>query len=173
MLARIWLQKGGDLVVGLVQLDLQIAGQHEVPFVDLFTPTLALMAHGGPALTINGIHVNEDGDRIVAQLLMAALGFEKVQRPATKVEMRRLDELREVIRDKNQQFFYRWRPVNAEYVVGRRVEPFGSVNFPGEMKELDAIVAARDRRIWQRAQALGGLGYPPTRPTSSGTGATQ
>jgi lysophospholipase L1-like esterase len=150
-----------------------IAGKHEVPFVDLFTPTLALMAQGGPALTINGIHVNEDGDRIVAQLLMAALGLEKVRRPATKLEIRRLDELREVIRDKNQQFFYRWRPVNAEYVVGRRVEPFGSVNFPGEMKELDAMVAARDRRIWQRAQTLGGLGYPPTRPTSSGTGATQ
>ena len=68
--------------------------------------------------------------------------------------MRRLEALREVIRDKNQQFFYRWRPVNAEYVVGRRVEPFGSVNFPGEMKQLDEMVAARDRRIWQRAQAL-------------------
>ena len=70
--------------------------------------------------------------------------------------MRQLEDLREGIREKNQQFFYRWRPVNAEYVVGRRLEPFGSVNFPGEMKQLDAMVAARDRRIWQRAQALEG-----------------
>ncbi len=118
----------------------RISGQQGVPFVDLFTPTLALMAavdslaspkQGGGGLTINGIHLNEDGDRIVAQLLMAALGFEHGLRPAASADLRRLEALREVIREKNQQFFYRWRPVNAEYVVGRRVEPFGSVNFPG------------------------------------------
>ena len=142
-------------------------------FVDLFTPTLALMAQGGAALTINGIHLNEEGDRIVAQLLMAGLGFDRSRRPATADDVRRLDALREVIRGKNQQFFYRWRPVNAEYVVGRRVEPFGSVNFPGEMKQLDALVAAGDRQIWKRAQALGGVAYPSTRPATGGTGPTE
>ena len=92
----------------------------------------------------------------------------------TRVDLQHLlEDLRDAIRDKNEQFFHRWRPVNAEYVVGRRVEPFGSVNFPGEMKQLDAMVAARDRRIWQRALALRGLGYPTTRPTTSGTGAPQ
>ncbi len=151
----------------------RISGQQGVPFVDLFTPTLALMAQGGSAMTINGIHLNQDGDRIVAHLLMAALGFDKGLRPATDADVRRLEGLREVIRDKNQQFFYRFRPVNAEYVVGRRVEPFGSVNFPGEMKQLDEMVDARDHRIWQRAQALRGLGYPMTRPATTGTGAAQ
>ena len=161
----------------------RISGQHGVPFVDLFTPTLALMAEvdslaspkrGGGGLTINGVHLNEDGDRIVAQLLMAALGFEQGLRPAAGADLRRLDALREVIREKNQQFFYRWRPVNAEYVVGRRVEPFGSINFPGEMTELDEMVAVRDRRIWQSAQTLKSLGYPrPARGPGPRTGATQ
>ena len=161
----------------------RISGQQGVPFVDLFTPTLALMAEadspaspkrGGGGLTINGIHLNEDGDRIVAQLLMAALGFEQGLRPAASADLRRLEALREVIREKNQQFFYRWRPVNAEYVVGRRVEPFGSVNFPGEMTQLDEMVATRDRRIWQSAQTLKGLGYPgPARGLGPRTGATQ
>ena len=152
----------------------RISGQQGVPFVDLFTPTLALMAQGGPPLTINGIHLNEDGDRIVAQLLMAALGFDHGLRPAASADLRRLEALREVIREKNQQFFYRWRPVNAEYVVGRRVEPFGSLNFPGEMTQLDEIVATRDRRIWQSAQTLKGLGYPgPARGPGPRTGANQ
>ena len=152
----------------------RVAGKQGVTFVDLFTPTLALMAQGGPALTINGIHLNEEGDRVVAQLLMAGLGFDRSRRPATSDDVRRLDALREVIRGKNQQFFYRWRPVNAEYVVGRRVEPFGSVNFPGEMKQLDALVAAGDRQIWKRAQALGGVAYPSTRPATGGrTGPTE
>jgi lysophospholipase L1-like esterase len=150
----------------------RISGKQGVPFVDLFTPTRALMAQGGPALTINGIHLNEYGDRIVARLLMDALGFGQRLRAAAPVDVRRLEALREAVRDKNQQFFYRWRPVNAEYVVGRRVEPFGSVNFPGEMRQLDAMVAARDRRIWQQAQALAGLGYP-TSSASVTVGATQ
>ena len=138
----------------------RVAGQRGVTFVDLFSPTQELMANGGPAMTINGIHLNENGDRVVAQLLIAALGFGKGLRPAAAADVKRLEGLREIIRDKNQQFFYRFRPVNAEYVVGRRVEPFGSANFPGEMKQLDAIVATGDRRIWQQARALRGLGYP-------------
>jgi len=142
----------------------RIAASQGVTFVDLFAPTQALMAQGAQTMTINGIHLNEDGDRIVAHLLMEALGFDSSLRPASAADMKRLDGLREIIRDKNQQFFYRFRPVNAEYVVGRRVEPFGSVNFPGEMKQLDAIVVARDRRIWQRALALRGLGYPVRGP---------
>jgi len=45
-------------------------------------------------------------------------------------------------------------------VVGRRVEPFGSVNFPGEMKQLDEMVADRDRKIWEQAARVRGLRYP-------------
>ena len=137
----------------------RVCAAQKVPFVDLFTPTLARTALGGP-LTINGIHLNEDGDRIVGQLLMTGLGFDTGQRAASPAQVRQLEQLRAMIAEKNQQFFYRWRPVNAEYVVGRRLEPFGSVNFPGEMKQLDAMVADLDRQIWQRAQALKGLGYP-------------
>jgi lysophospholipase L1-like esterase len=140
----------------------RIAGERGVAFVDLFWPTKELMSKQGPAMTINGIHLNENGDRVVAQLLMSALGFGKGLRPADDADVKRLEGLREIIRDKNQQFFYRWRPVNAEYVVGRRVEPFGSVNFPGEMKQLDDMVATRDRRIWQLARALRGMGYSET-----------
>ena len=149
----------------------QIAGRQAVAFVDLFTPTAAMMTPGAPALTINGIHLNEQGDRVVAQLLMSALGFD--MRPSVAADVKRLDVLREVIREKNQQFFYRFRPVNAEYVVGRRLEPFGSVNFPGEMKQLDDLVASLDRRIWQRARLVKGLGYPVTPVPTSGTGASQ
>lgn len=151
----------------------RVATQNDVAFVDLFTPTLALMAQNGSPMTINGIHVNDNGDRIVARLLMDKLGFSAGLRVAGPADVKRLATLREIIRDKNQQFFYRWRPVNAEYVVGRRVEPFGSVNFPGEMQQWDAIVAKDDRRIWRQATALRGLGDPSTLSNAGGTGGTQ
>ena len=88
-----------------------------------------------------------------AGILMTALGFE----PAP---VRHLGDggqgasttLREQVRDKNQLWFYRFRPLNAEYVVGRRVNPFGSVNFPAEMKRLDERIAEQDQRIWRQAR---------------------
>jgi lysophospholipase L1-like esterase len=138
-----------------------VAAQRSVPFIDLFTPTAQLMVSAASPLTINGIHVNAEGDRVVAHLLMAGLGFPVAEgRSARGSQLQQLEALREVIREKNQQFFYRWRPLNAEYVVGRRVEPFGSVNFPPEMRELDKRVAAGDRSIWKQARALEGLRYP-------------
>ncbi len=58
------------------------------------------------------------------------------------------EKLRLAAVDRNQQFFYRWRAVNGEYIYGRRKEPFGVVSFPPEMKRLDEIIAERDRRCW-------------------------
>jgi lysophospholipase L1-like esterase len=133
----------------------QVAARRHVTFVDLFTPTKKLMAGTADPFTINGIHLGEAGDRIVAGLLMEGLGLgPKAGSPAAGAPPAQMDRLRELVRDKNQQFFYRWRPVNAEYVVGRRVEPFGAVNFPPEMRQLDEMVAERDRRIWAQARAM-------------------
>jgi hypothetical protein len=150
-----------------------VAARLQVTFVDLYTPTKELMAQGTGTLplTINGIHLSEDGDRVVAGLLMQALGLDRDgaagMRDATLAQRKQLDGLREVIRDKNQQFFYRFRFLNAEYVVGRRLDPFGSVNFPPEMKQLDKMVADRDKAIWKRAAALKGVRYGEPRTTQS------
>src|SRR5688572_32162834 len=107
-------------------------------------------------LTDNGMHLNEAGDTVVAGLLMEGLGF---LAPGTAIAsgsgLRQLEALRAEIRDKNEQFFFRWRPLNAEYVVGRRVEPFGSISFPPEMRQLDEILTDLDHRIWKRARAIG------------------
>ena len=153
----------------------KVAAELKAGFVDLHTQTVSLTggtevppAQGGGKgsrragvgpLTINGIHLTEHGDRVVGRLLVDALGA-GAAREASAAEVKRLDELRALIREKNQQFFYRFRPVNAEYVVGRRVEPFGSQNFPGEMKQLDEMVAERDKRIHALAAKLKGFTYP-------------
>ena len=134
----------------------KVGTARHVTFVDLFTPTKKLM-EGAPApLTINGIHLSEAGDRIVAGLLMQGLGFQPAGQ-TVGMPPAQFEQLRDLVRDKNQQFFYRWRPVNGEYVVGRRVEPFGAVNFPPEMRRLDEMVSERDRRIWTQAKSAGGL----------------
>lgn len=57
------------------------------------------------------------------------------------------EKLRLAVVEQNQQWFYKWRAVNGEYIYGRRAKPFGVVNFPGEMIEMDKIVAKLDREI--------------------------
>jgi lysophospholipase L1-like esterase len=142
----------------------RVAAARSVPFVDVFTPTRRLMEReptkGAATMTINGIHLNDEGDRIVAGLLMEGLGFDpKQMTEATGARLKALEALRGDVREKNLQFFYRWRPVNAEYVVGRRVEPFGSVSFPPEMRQLDEMVSELDARVWKRAHAAAGFRY--------------
>jgi lysophospholipase L1-like esterase len=139
----------------------RVAAQRGVPFVDLFTPTRRIMDPASAPLTANGLHLTDRGDAIVAGLLMDALGFtSRTTTVASGAKLKQLEALRAEINDKNQQFFYRWRPVNAEYVVGRRVEPFGSVSFPPEMRQLDEILTDLDNRIWKRARLIGAVRYP-------------
>jgi lysophospholipase L1-like esterase len=150
-----------------------VAARRQVTFVDLYTPTKRAMEAASTKLTINGIHVNEEGDRVVARMLMDALGFDAgTMRDATASQLKELETLRGAIQDKNQEFFYRFRPVNAEYVVGRRVEPFGSKNFPPEMVDLDKRVSERDRKIWSRARDVKGLrfGVPVAGASSASNG---
>lgn len=65
--------------------------------------------------------------------------------------VRRAEELRSAIRDKNRHFFYRWRAHNSEYIFGRRAKPFGVVTFPPEMAKLDELIAEKERKAWSLA----------------------
>lgn len=143
----------------------RVADRLAVPFADVFTPTREAMARAEAPLTINGIHLNDVGDRVLAGILVTALGLAPAPPPAAS---RTFTDLRALVHEKNRLFFLRFRPLNAEYVVGRRVEPFGSVNFPLEMKRLDALIATQERRIWKQARNLTRSGAAPVaRPAAS------
>jgi hypothetical protein len=136
----------------------RVASAHRVRFADLFSGSLRAMETSKTPLTINGIHLNDHGDRIVAGVLMRELGIEPPSIPESGPEHDRYEAARAAIGEKNWQFFLRWRPVNGEYVFGRRVEPFGSVNFPTEMRALDQKVADLEKDVWQKARAVMGSG---------------
>jgi len=142
----------------------RVAARLDVPFADVYTPTLAAMATTPTPLTINGIHLNEHGDRVFAAILATALGLTP---DSAALSSKGVTALRGLVHEKNRLFFLRYRPLNAEYVVGRRLDPFGSVNFPPEMKQLDEMIARQERRIWAHARSVAkGSGATP-RPSSS------
>lgn len=125
----------------------RVAKAQGIPFVDLFSPTKELFARSKQRLTINGCHLNEQGDAAVAAILNDAL-FGK----SAPVDAGRLAAIKREVAEKDLQFFYDYRAVNGFYIYGGRKEPFGVVNFPAEFEKLRKMTRVRDERIWAVAQ---------------------
>jgi glucose/arabinose dehydrogenase len=125
----------------------ELAAKHGVAFVDLFAPSQRLYQSADHPLTINGVHLNDEGYKQLAPVLDAALFG---PRPAsTKSDMKALYE---AVQEKNLQFFYDYRAVNGCYIYGGRKAPFGVVNFPAEFAKLRKMIQDREHRIWDIAQ---------------------
>jgi glucose/arabinose dehydrogenase len=124
------------------------AKKHGIVFVDLFTPSQKAMEKADQKLTINGIHLNEHGDAIVAKMIDTGL-FGARPAAADKVD---LAKLKAEVNEKNKQFFYDHRTVNGYYVYGGRKAPYGVVNFPAEFARLRTMIDNREKRVWAVAQ---------------------
>ncbi|MCC9604375.1 GDSL-type esterase/lipase family protein [Blastopirellula sp. JC732] len=122
----------------------KIAEANNVLFVDVYAPMKEKMA-GESDLTINTIHLNDDGYKAFAEVLDAGLFGAK---PEYKCD---LEKLYAEVYEKDLQFFYDYRAVNGFYIYGGRKNPFGVVNFPAEFEKLRKMTAMRDQRIWSVA----------------------
>jgi len=110
--------------------------------IDLPTLTIKGLGPGRWMLKLNG------QESVTATEKEWAAGVRLIRGGASAA----VEELRETIVDKNQQFYYRFRAVNGEYIYGRRKNPFGTKSFPPEMKKLDEMVRSRDEKIWYLSQ---------------------
>ena len=136
----------------------QVADAKGVLFIDLFTPSLARMkANPKTPITINGIHLTEKGYGEAARWMADQLGFSK-KIVSLDYATNNSKRLREVIKMKDDHFFYRWRAVNGEYIYGRRREPFGVLSFPPELKKLTQMAASLDSVIWELGKGHGDSG---------------
>lgn len=141
-----------------------VAEELQVGFTDLFAATRAIMQESDRSLTFNGLHFNAYGHLVMAGLLLRGLGITDMSDAALREASAKaidttpddsgFERLRAMIASKNEQFFYRYRPVNGEYVYGRRRRPFGVVNFPSEMDTLDAIVVREEGEIHTFARTV-------------------
>ena len=135
----------------------EAAKAHGVPFVNLFHATLAhyqAKAAGGP-LTINGVHLNEKGNRLVAQIIDRHLfGAD----PAPRRDPQALEKLRQAVLDKNFYWFNRYRILDGYNVYGDRAfvrYADQQTNYEDQQRELEILdvkTANRDKRIWAVAQ---------------------
>jgi putative heme-binding domain-containing protein len=129
----------------------EVARAQRVPFVDLFTPSKELYAHETGPLTINGIHLTEHGNYLLARQIDRALF---PQHSELTRDPEAFARLRAAVRDKNFHWFERYRTVDGYSIYGGRADlrfvdgQTNRVVMQREMEVLDVMTANRDRRIW-------------------------
>lgn len=97
-------------------------------------------------ITDNGMHLNEYGYYLTTSLLGTALGIDL---PAIADKfvggIENAEPLRKTIIEKNQLYFYRWRPQNETYLFGFRKHEQG--RNAKEVAEFDPLIAAKEKEI--------------------------
>ncbi|HVX14352.1 MAG TPA: PVC-type heme-binding CxxCH protein [Pirellulales bacterium] len=132
----------------------EVAKANGVTFVDLFRPTREQYKSATNPLTINGIHLDESGNRFVAETIINALFAGK----STQLSGDQLAKLRDAVVDKNFYWFHRYRTTDGySSYGGRSYLKFvdGQTNREVMMRELevlDVMTANRDKRVWEVAQ---------------------
>ncbi|MCB1097877.1 MAG: discoidin domain-containing protein [Verrucomicrobiae bacterium] len=122
-----------------------VAGAKNAPFVNLFDLSSELFASEDTQMTVNGLHLTEEGYDALAQAMAWRLlgsGLPKVG-----------DLLQLAVAEKNRVWFSRYRTVDGYNVYGGRSRGVyeGVSNFEvmqGEMTQRDVMTANREKRIW-------------------------
>ncbi len=130
----------------------QIAEEMDVPFINLFGPSQRHYQESEDALTINGIHLNELGNRRIAETVLTELNGTLPSIPEA-----RLEAVRSAVLDKNWHWFNRYRATDGNDVWGSRSTlkfTDGQTNaevLQHELVQLDIMSANRDQVIWAAA----------------------
>lgn len=124
----------------------RVARRDKTHFLDLLTPTRARFADSTMPLTINGVHLNNAGDELLAEILDAQLFG-----PEPTLETDRLEQIRSCVLAKCHEQFLDYRTLNDMYVYGMRQKPFGVAHFPTEVQQRRQRIAELDRHIWAAA----------------------
>ncbi len=133
----------------------EVCAAKDVPCVDIFTPSLEAFGRFDSPLTIDGIHPNATGDRVIAGIIDEALFG---MHPARDEQS--LQRLQLAVADKNFTWFNRYRVTDGYSTYGGRAWlkfVGGQTNYEvvqRELEYLDVMTANRDRRIWKTAATL-------------------
>jgi glucose/arabinose dehydrogenase len=128
-------------------------------YVDLYLPTVELYGKASKPLTIDCIHLTDEGDKHVAQVIADTL----LPGSASAHQSGDVEKLRQAVLDKDLYWFWRYRTNDGFNVYGGRShneyqsgdkKVSNRTVLQREMEVLDVMTENRDKRIW--AVASGG-----------------
>ena len=123
-----------------------------VAYVDLFGPSLKLYQENKDPLTLNGVHLNEWGNRKVGEVIAKTLLGNEV---ASDSELK---SLRQSVLEKNLQWINRYRATDGNDIWGGRSglrfvnDQSNAEVLQHELVMRDVLTANRDKLIWATAQ---------------------
>jgi hypothetical protein len=94
----------------------EVCKAKNVPFVDLFAPSKAIFDKTEKALTINGIHLTEEGDKLLAPIQFEAVFGKKPVSTADPA----VAKIRDAVLEKNYEWSHRYRTVDQFNIFGQR-----------------------------------------------------
>lgn len=123
----------------------QLAKEMGLPFIDVYTPSLkAFSEEPDLQYTINTLHVNERGDRMLAKEIDSQL-FSSPHPTGTDVSV--FHNTRKWVNDKSWLHLQDYRMLNGWYVYGGR-RTWDTETFPKEFQKIRKMVGVRDQYIW-------------------------
>jgi uncharacterized cupredoxin-like copper-binding protein/sugar lactone lactonase YvrE len=126
----------------------EVAKEMDVMFIDLFNATRKMYDASERPLTINGIHLNEEGNKQVALYFTESVLGQDIDMAEPP-----LDSLRSAVVDKNTHWFRKYRSISGNDVWGTRSSQDGNrATLQRELEMLDVMTANRDKRVWARTK---------------------
>ena len=142
----------------------EVAAEQKVGFANVFDATAATKG-----LSFNGVHYDDKGYQVMGEALFRETFSGTAPEPSK--------ELVAAIKDKNTQFFRRYRPLNGFYYTGDRNKDYGYLDFLPAMRSFDVMVGNRDAHIWSiandRPKAIDDSNVPPMPETKESKGANE
>jgi hypothetical protein len=134
----------------------EVAKATGVPFVNLFTASQNAYAQVKQPLTLNGVHLTDDGYRVLAPMMFKALFGEA---PPSATERGSFEEVRKAVKPKERRLVLALSHVDGYNVYGGRsyLKFDGVMNrdtMQREMEMRDVMTANRDTRVWAVAQGV-------------------
>ena len=128
-----------------------VAKTNGIQFVDLFAASQEIFAKATHPLTINGIHLTEEGDKALAPMQFKAIFGKDATVDAS------LETLRAAVLEKNVQWHHRYRTVDQFNIFGgrSRIAYSGVTNakiLGQELAQRDVLTANRDPLVWASAK---------------------
>ncbi len=119
-----------------------VAKKYNLTFIDLFTPTKAIYAAGGPAFTTGGFIPTDAGYAKVAEIL--ATGLYGHQSRVSKADP---EKVHAAVLQKEWFWNTDYNILNGVHTHGQRYNPFGPQNYPDEVQKSREMAALRDELI--------------------------
>jgi putative heme-binding domain-containing protein len=136
----------------------EVAKENGTYFIDLFTYFQPFITSAKSPLTINGVHLSENGNRKLAELIDASLWPVKGAYAAPDEKL--MAKLRPAVQDKAFHWYQRYRVTDGFSTYGGRAwlrfpPRTGQSNYEVVQKELevlDIMTANRDKVTWEIAK---------------------